>query len=66
LTKHSAELLFGNRFGTENVTVTSFGNVFAATCFIQGLAVEDVDPAKLDKTNDRYPVIVAIRATRED
>jgi len=65
LTDHSAGRLFGDAFGAENVDVTAFGNVYAATCFLQGLAVEEVNREMLDRHDQSYPVTVAIRATKK-
>jgi glycosyltransferase involved in cell wall biosynthesis len=56
--------LFGEVFGSDEVLVEHHGNVFAATAFLQGLAVEDVDTAKLDHLDKSYPVIVAVRARK--
>lgn len=64
LTAHSARRLFEEAFGAGKVQVEAFGNVYAATAFLQGLAFEDVDRRKLDVRDPCYPVIVAIRAVR--
>lgn len=64
LTKTSARRLFGDVFGPGNVAVSSHGNVYAATCFLHGLAVEDVETSWLDRSDDSYPVILAVRACR--
>jgi len=64
LTRHSAVRLFADVFGSENVVVEQFGNVFAAGAFLQGLAVEEVDESRLDVVDASYPVIVAVRARR--
>ncbi len=64
LTKRSAIRLFGDVFGAGNVEVTAYGNVYAATCFLHGVAVEEVDRVWLDRSDDSYPVIVAVRARR--
>ena len=64
LTKSSAIRLFGDVFGSGNVEVSCHGNVYAATCFFHGLAVEEVERAWLDRSDDCYPVIVAVRARR--
>lgn len=61
LTARSAEELAA-AFGPENVTVAQHGNVYAATAFLHGLAVEEVDRAALDMADPAYPVIVTIRA----
>jgi hypothetical protein len=44
--------------------VEDYGNVFAATAFLQGLAVEELDTRDLDALDHAYPVIVAVRATK--
>lgn len=64
LTRQSALRLFAETFGAANVQVEAFGNVFAATAFLQGLALEEVDTAMLDVPDTSYPVIVAVRARR--
>ena len=45
--------------------VSLFGNVFAATAFLQGLAVEDIPSMKLlDALDEDYQVTLGIRATK--
>jgi SAM-dependent methyltransferase len=66
LTAHSARRLFEDVFGASHVEVETFGNVYAATAFLHGLAVEEVDRRKLDVNDPCYPVTVAIRAMRAD
>jgi SAM-dependent methyltransferase len=64
LTPVSARRLFEPLFGEQSVTVQAFGNVFAATVFLQGLAVEDVPQHKLEVIDEAYPVTVAVRAIK--
>lgn len=64
LTEASARRLFAEVFGAENVDVEQFGNVYAATLFLQGLALEEADPAKLAVKDECFPVIIAIRAVK--
>ncbi|MDP2620682.1 MAG: glycosyltransferase [Hyphomicrobiales bacterium] len=64
LTARSARRLFCQAFADEAVSVQSYGNVFAATAFLHGIALEEVDRKKLDYCDDAYPVIVAVRARR--
>ena len=64
ITEASARRLFGDVFGTTHVTVRSHGNVFAATAFLQGLAVQEVPKAKLDVFDDAYPVTITVRARK--
>jgi len=56
--------LFGEVFGQENITVEVHGNVYAATCFLQGMALEEVRRDLLDQPDPCYPVVVTVRAVR--
>lgn len=64
LTGQSAERLFADVFGPENVTVQSHGNVYAATCFLHGLAAEEVEREWLKDRDSSYPVTITVRARR--
>lgn len=60
----AATRMFGEIFGAENISVEVHGNVHVATCFLQGMAMEEVDRKLLDVVDPCYPVIVAVRAQR--
>jgi SAM-dependent methyltransferase len=60
-----AKKLFQDAFGGD-VTIEVFGNVYAATAFLQGLALEEVNRRKLMVRDTAYPVLVAVRAVRVD
>ena len=64
LTRQSADRLLGEVFGPGNVETEAFGNVYAANCFLQGLAVEEVDQALLAHRDAAYPLVVCARARR--
>lgn len=64
LTEASARRLFSEVFGEKYVDVDSDGNVYAATLFLQGLAVEEADAGKLAEFDPCFPVIINIRATK--
>jgi hypothetical protein len=64
ITVASARRLFGDVFGSANVEVLSYGNVFAATALLQGIAVEEVPRTKLDVFDEAYPVTIAVRAKK--
>jgi SAM-dependent methyltransferase len=66
LTGQSAKLLFEKEFGAGNVEVTVGGNVYSSTCFLHGLAVEEVDQRMLEKDDFAYPLVVCVRARRRD
>jgi hypothetical protein len=46
------------------MTIQSFGNVFAATTFLQGLALEEINQSNLEQHDPAYPVIVTLRARK--
>jgi glycosyltransferase involved in cell wall biosynthesis len=56
--------LFGEAFGAANVEVAAHGNAFAATCFIQGIAVEDVGSEWLTPLDETFPVLLTMKATK--
>jgi glycosyltransferase involved in cell wall biosynthesis len=56
--------LFGEAFGEDAVLIEEYGNVFAATAFLQGLAVEELRRADLDPLDKAYPVILGVRARK--
>ncbi|WP_448614611.1 glycosyltransferase [Modestobacter sp. URMC 112] len=64
LTPASAQRLLGDVFGDEAVSVEAHGNAYAATTFLQGLAVEEVDTRKLEARDPAYPVVVTARAQK--
>ena len=63
LTAVSIRKLFEPHFGTE-LEIRVDGNVFAATAFLQGVALEEIDRAKLDVHDPAYPVIITLRARK--
>lgn len=65
MTQSAARRLFGEVFRPENVEVEQFGNVYAATAFLQGLALEELDRGKLELVDPLYPVIVGLRARKD-
>jgi SAM-dependent methyltransferase len=64
-TPNSAERLFGDIFGKEQVTMSVFGNVLSAVAFLEGIACEELPKHKLDRVDERYPMLIAIRAVKK-
>lgn len=63
-TTASAQKLFAPVFG-EGLEIESYGNVLAATAFLQGIAVEDLpDRALLDENDPDYQVLITIVARK--
>lgn len=56
--------LFEPYFGAKGLQVDAHGNVFSATAFIQGVALEEVDSSKLAINDPAYPVIITLRAEK--
>ena len=65
-TSLSARLLFEEEFPPENVFVTAYGNVLAASSFLHGLACEDLKKKELDALDPSYELIIAIRAVKPE
>jgi len=55
------ELVFDRR----DISIESFGNVFAAVCFLQGLAVHEVQTTKLDILDEAFSIVIAARAVKK-
>ena len=51
-------------FSPDDITVEVYGNVYAATAFLQGLALEEVDADKLAVSDSAFPVIIGVRAQK--
>jgi len=64
LTDESARRLFERDFHPEDVSVTTFGNVLAATSFLEGLATSELSRAELDVRDDDYQLVIGITAVK--
>lgn len=64
LTSLSARELFETAFQSDQIEIATYGNVFAATSLLHGLALSEVTTAELDVHDDDYQLIVAIKATK--
>lgn len=64
-TPNSAERLFGEIFGEGQVTISVFGNVLSAVAFLEGMAYEELPRRELDRVDERYPMLLAIRAVKK-
>jgi SAM-dependent methyltransferase len=63
-TRSSAERLFADAFGTENITVESHGNVLAATGFLHGLVAAELTTEELAYNDPDYPLTITVRAVK--
>ena len=64
LTAPAMERLLGSRFGRASVSVEARGNILAATAFLYGLAVEELDISHLNVDDSTFPVVVGARAVK--
>jgi SAM-dependent methyltransferase len=62
LTELSLKRLLSPHFDSASISVQTFGNLFAATAFLHGASVEEVDRAKLHAIDQAFPVIIAASA----
>jgi SAM-dependent methyltransferase len=64
LTENALKRLLSGPFDPAQVSLRTYGNLFAATAFLHGACVEEVGREKLDPFDERYPVTVAAKARR--
>jgi glycosyltransferase involved in cell wall biosynthesis len=60
----SARLLFEEAFPAGDVHADAFGNVLAATAFLQGLAAEELTPTELDYRDPDYEFLITVIAVK--
>lgn len=65
-TRASARRMFARHFPASHVTVIAYGNVAAATAFLQGVATEEVSPHLLNAVDGRYDMLLAVRARKPE
>ncbi len=63
-TTTSVTKLFSEVFPEENIKVECFGNVLAATAFLQGMAAEELKPSELAHRDRHYQMLITIKATK--
>jgi len=61
-TSLSVRRLFEARFRPENLDVQAWGNVLAATAFLQGIAAEELRQEELDHRDPLYQMLITVRA----
>jgi hypothetical protein len=64
LTSASANRLFEEEYGAENVETEVHGNLVAACALLYGLAQEELTRQDLERRQDDYEVIVTVKAKR--
>lgn len=65
-TLHSAHRMFETVFPAQNLEIQSHGNVLAATAFLQGLAVDELDQEELDHVDPQYQTLITVCAVKPE
>ena len=63
-TDASVRRLFCDVFGSENVTIVTYGNVLAACAFLHGLTAHELKTEELDYNDSDYQVVIGVHAKR--
>jgi len=63
-TTKSARRLFEESFTISGVRTEAWGNVLAATAFLQGIAAEELTTEELDHDDPDFETLIGIRAAR--
>lgn len=64
-TEASCRKLFGDVFGTQHITVQSYGNSLVAVAFLEGLAHEELTRAELDTHDPYFPLVITVQAVKQ-
>jgi len=65
-TTNSSRKLFAEFFPSQNLDVAAYGNVFAVTAFLYGLATEELRQEELDYCDRDYEMLISVRATKPE
>jgi hypothetical protein len=57
---------FEEVFPSTNVQVEVYGNVMAATAFLQGLSTQELKKEELDYCDSGYQVLITVRAMKPE
>jgi glycosyltransferase involved in cell wall biosynthesis len=63
-TSRSSQRLFEEVFPRTNIQVKTSGNVLTAIAFLQGLATEELRQEELDYHDEKYEVLITVRAMK--
>lgn len=64
-TNKSAGKIFSAVFGSENITVKTFGNVLSSVALLQGISAEELTEQELNFLNEDYQVIITVKAIKK-
>jgi len=63
-TDAAARRLFSEYFREDHLDISVYGNVLAATGFLQGLASQELSRAELDHKDTHFQVLITVRAVK--
>lgn len=63
-TSKAAHRLFADVFGPANVEVHSYGNLVLAMAYLNGFAIQDLDPADFEYNDPLIELISTVKATK--
>lgn len=64
-TSQSAHRMFAEVFGEQNLEVSAYGNVLAATAFLHGMVTREFTTRELDHHDPEFEVTIAVRAVKQ-
>lgn len=64
LTTQSATELFETAFAPDALAIQTYGNAYAAVCFLQGVPAERLNRVKLNRWEPDYQLIIGVVATK--
>lgn len=65
-TAASGRQLFEECFPADHIRIDTYGNVLAATAFLQGLCAKDLTLAELDYCDSHYELLITVRAVKPE
>ncbi len=64
-TSLSAEKLFSEVFGKENISIKTYGNVLSSIALLEGLSVDELTKDELEFVDPDYQMIIAVVAQKK-
>jgi SAM-dependent methyltransferase len=64
-TPASCTALFGDVFGSDAISVDTYGNVLSSIAFLAGMAYEELSSDELEVHDLRFTQLISVRAVRE-
>jgi hypothetical protein len=64
MTAQGVEVLIEKHFPGADAAVIPYGNVLSAVAYLEGMALEELEPAELDYVDPDFEVIIAARVTK--